>query len=200
MKPLFALLLSVATAAFAQTPATNSYVPDKNHSTVGFEIDILNKMSRVTGKFTGFDADLMYDPADPTKSALNVHIKCESINTGIEDRDKDLRSARFFDCEKNPEITFVSKEIKRNGSALDVTGDFTMHGVTKTITLKVAPTGQIPFNKTGNEYGFTGTVSLNRADYGITWKHQLPEFVGDNVDVRLFFLFKPKPAPKPASS
>ena len=200
MRRLFALLL--VSAACAQTPAANSYVPDKNHSTVAFEIDILNKMSRVTGKFTAFDADLTYDPADPTKSTLSVHIKCDSINTGIDDRDKDLRSASFFDCEKNPELTFVSKEVKKNGASLDVTGDFTMHGVTKSITLKVTPTGQIPFGKDnkGTEYGFTGSVSLNRTDYAMNWKHNaVPNFVGDNVDVRLFFLFKPKPAPKPAS-
>src|SRR3954468_9662891 len=111
MRTFLAFLL-LCSAALAQAPASNNhYVPDKNHSTVAFEIDILNKMSRVTGKYSAFDADLTYDPVDPTKSALSVHIKCDSINTGIEDRDKDLRSARFFDCEKNPELTFVSKEI-----------------------------------------------------------------------------------------
>ena len=141
------LVLLLCCAAFAQAPAANSYVPDKNHSTVAFEIDILKKMSRVTGKFTAFDADLTYDPAEPTRSALSVHIKCESIDTGIDARDKDLRTASFFDCEKNPELTFVSKEIKKNGTSLDVTGDFTMHGVTKSIALKVTPTGQIPFGK-----------------------------------------------------
>jgi polyisoprenoid-binding protein YceI len=206
MRTFLALLL-LSSAALAQAPArNNTYVPDKNHSTVAFEIDILNKMSRVTGKFTTFDAQLSYDPAEPTRSTLNVHIKCESINTGIDARDKDLRTASFFDCEKNPEITFVSKVIKRTSAGLDVTGDFTMHGVTKTITLKVTPTGQIPFGKDtekdkGTEYGFTGTVSLNREDYGMNWKHnELPSFVGDNVDVRLFFLFKPAPPPKPAAS
>jgi polyisoprenoid-binding protein YceI len=198
MSRLLAVVLLAAVSLSAQTPSANHYVPDKNHSTVAFEIDILNKMSRVTGKFSAFDADLTYDPVAPTKSTLSVHIKCESINTGIEDRDKDLRSARFFDCEKNPELTFVSKDVRRNGASLDVTGDFTMHGVTKTITLQVTPTGEIPFNDRGKEYGFNGAVSLNRHDYGINWKHQMPEFVGDNVDVRLFFLFKPASPPKPA--
>src|SRR5206468_1181089 len=123
-----------------------------------------------TGKFMAFDADLSYDPANPTKSSVTVHIQCVSIDTGIADRDKDLRGPGFFDCEKNPELTFGSKEVKKVGESLELAGDFTMHGVTKPLTLQVTPTGNVPLGK-GIEYGFSGTTRLNRRDYGMNWKH-----------------------------
>lgn len=101
----------------------------------------MDGLSRVNGKFTDFTVTLTNDEKDITKSSVNVIIKAASINTGIPARDTHLRSADFFDAEKYPEITFQSKRIEKKGKQLFALGTFTMHGVSKEITLPFQVTG-----------------------------------------------------------
>src|SRR5215471_18338885 len=124
-----------------QTETTKQYRIDNNHSTIGFSVPILDGLSKVSGKFTDFTITLNNDEADITKSSVTVVIKAASIDTGIADRDKDLRTAAFFDIDKYPEINFQSKRIEKRGNQLVAIGMFTMHGVTKEI--------EIPFTITG---------------------------------------------------
>lgn len=84
---------------------------DHNHWTIGFEVPIMGGLSKVPGRFTDFDVAVVFDPADITKSSVNATIRVASVDIGIADRDKDLRSDNFFNVDKYPAITFVSQSV-----------------------------------------------------------------------------------------
>ena len=184
------LAITLAVCFFAVTPASSSstqYGVDKNHSTVGFTVPILGGLSRVSGKFTDFDVQITYDEADITKSSVNATIKAASIDTGIENRDKHLRTADFFDVEKYPDITFQSKRVEKKGNKLTAFGTFTMHGVAKEIAIPFTITGKFKDPASGNEtIGFAANLTLNREDYGIAFKRKdNPTFIGDEIEIEL---------------
>ncbi len=190
-KTLLALLLFTTITA-AQVNTVRQYPIDANHSTVGFSVSIMDGLSRVSGKFTDFTVTLMSDEKDITKSSVNVVIKAASINTGIPARDTDLKSAAFFEVEKYPEITFQSKRIEKKGKQLFAVGIFTMHGVSKEITLPFQITGvnKDPASKKMN-LGYSAHIVLNRRDFGISWTHpKVPNFVGDNVEIEINLITK----------
>src|SRR5215468_11606887 len=112
---LFVLLCAVT--AVAQVATSRPYPIDNGHSTVGFSVPILGGLSQVKGKFTDFAITLNNDEKDITKSSVSVVIKATSVNTGIEGRDRHLRTADFFDVEKFPEITFKSERIEKKGKS-----------------------------------------------------------------------------------
>ena len=184
--------------------AGDVYVADKAHSEARFEIR--HMVSHVSGKFNDVAATVNADPANAAASSVDFSIKAASIDTGNENRDKHLRSADFFDVEKSPEITFKSTAIKPTAkkNVYDVTGDLTMHGVTKHVTLPVEFLG---FGKDpgGNtRAGFVVKTTLNRKDYGINWNKALDEggvLLGEDVDVTVNLeTVKQKPAAPPATS
>jgi polyisoprenoid-binding protein YceI len=186
LKRIIIGVICVATTV-AQSSSTRQYAIDNNHSTIGFSISIMSGMSKVTGKFTDFAITLTNDEQDITRSSVNAVIKTASINTGIEARDKDLRSPAFFDAEKYPEITFQSSRIEKKGNQLVAFGTFTMHGVSKELALPFAVTGPHK-NAAGDKmnFGYATRVTLNRRDFGINWRHKtVPDFVGDNVEVEI---------------
>ena len=190
-KNLMALLL-FSTVTAAQVNTARQYPIDTNHSTVGFSVSIMDGLSRVNGKFTDFTVTLTNDEKDITKSSVNVVIKAASINTGIPARDTHLRSADFFDAEKYPEITFQSKRIEKKGKQLFALGTFTMHGVSKEITLPFQITGvnKDPVSKKMN-LGYSAQIVINRREFGINWTHpKVPNFVGDNVEIEINLITK----------
>jgi len=190
-KNLMALLL-FSTVTAAQVNTARQYPIDTNHSTVGFSVSIMDGLSRVNGKFTDFTVTLTNDENDITKSSVNVVIKAASINTGIPARDTHLRSADFFDAEKYPEITFQSKRIEKKGKQLFALGTFTMHGVSKEITLPFQITGvnKDPVSKKMN-LGYSAQIVINRREFGINWTHpKVPNFVGDNVEIEINLITK----------
>jgi polyisoprenoid-binding protein YceI len=166
----------------------DTYKVDKDHSEATFSIRHL--VSRVSGKFDDFAGTINVDPKKPAASSVEFTIKTASIDTGVADRDKHLRSADFFDAEKNPEISFKSTSVKAGGKKdlYDVTGDFTMHGVTKRITLPVTFLG-FAKDPWGNERaGFSSEITLDRKAYGINWNKALDAggaLLGDEVTVRI---------------
>jgi polyisoprenoid-binding protein YceI len=179
------LLFSTITAQQADSP--RQYRIDTNHSTIGFSVSIMGGLSKVTGKFTDFTVTLMNDEKDITKSSVGVVIKATSIDTGIKERDSDLRTANFFDVEKYPEITFQSTRIEKRGKQLIAVGTFTMHGVSKEIVLPFTITGidKSPTTKKMN-IGYATRMTLNRRDFGINWRHPaVPNFVSDNVEIEI---------------
>jgi len=187
LKKNLLVLLLFSTISAAQVNTIRQYPIDTNHSTIGFSVSIMNGLSRVNGKFTDFTVTLTNDEKDITKSSVNVVIKAASINTGIPARDNDLRSAQFFEVEKYPEITFQSKRIEKKGKQLFALGTFTMHGVSKEITLPFQITGvnKDPASKKMN-LGYSARIGLNRRDFGINWTHpKVPNFVGDNVEIEI---------------
>jgi len=144
-------------------------------------------LSKVSGKFTDFNINLTNDEKDITKSSVNVVIKTASVNTGIEGRDKHLRTADFFDVEKFPEITFQSSRIEKRGKQLIAHGTLTMHGVSKEIALPFTVTGvDENADKTKKNVGYSASITLNRRDYGINYTHKtVPNFIGDNITVEI---------------
>ena len=184
MKRLFILTLAVLISAGAF--AADSFVIDKNHSEAIFQVR--HMVSRVSGRFDDFAGTITVDRANPSVSSVEFTIKAPSIDTGVADRDKHLRSADFFDAEKYPEITFKSTAIKPSGrkDVYDVTGTFTMRGVTKTITLPVEFLGFIKDPRGNERAGFSTHTTLNRKDYGINWNRALDNggaLLSDDVDV-----------------
>ena len=172
----------VAASAFA----AETFVVDKMHSEADFQVRHL--VSRVSGKFDDFAGTINVDRAKPSDSSGEFKIKTASINTGVADRDKDLRGDHFFEVDKYPEITFKSTSIKPTGKkdVYDVTGNFTMHGVTKTITLPVEFLGFIKDPWGGERAGFTTHIKLDRKDYGINWNKVLDNggtLLSDDVDI-----------------
>ncbi|HXN98143.1 MAG TPA: YceI family protein [Candidatus Acidoferrales bacterium] len=170
----------------SQAPASPLMKVDHNHSTIGFQVPIMGGLSTVPGKFTDYDLAIVYDESDVTKSSINATIRVASIDTGIADRDKDLRSAGFFDVDKFPTITFVSHSIeKKDATHFVAHGTLTMKGVAKEIDLPITLSGQFEDPSSKKKiFGFHASTKINRRDYGITWEHQgLATFVGDEVEI-----------------
>jgi polyisoprenoid-binding protein YceI len=187
-----ALLALAATPLLAQVtapapaPATEQWSVDKNHSTTQFKIR--HMMSNVVGSFRDFTADIQLDRVNPAKSTVEFTIQAASVDTGNANRDEHLRSPDFFDAAKFPTISFKSTSVlAKSKTDFDVTGDLTMHGVTKQVTLPVSFLG---FAKTarGEKGGFEIETTLNRKDFGVLWNKNLDEggvLLGDDVKVSI---------------
>ena len=187
LKRIVLPVLLFAVTAVAQVATSRPYPIDNGHSTVGFSVPILGGLSQVKGKFTDFAITLNADEKDIAKSSVSVVIKATSIDTGIEGRDRHLRTADFFDVEKFPEITFKSERIEKKGKQFIAHGPLTMHGVTKQIALPFTVTGTFK-NPTTNKtsVGYSARMILNRRDFGINYSRQdSPTFIGDNITVEI---------------
>lgn len=171
-------LLLVGTG-FAET-----YKIDAVHSSVEFSIRHL--VSRTSGHFNEFSGTIMYDPKHPEKMSVEATIQAGSIDTGNERRDGHLRSDDFFGVEKYPTLTFKSTSAKKDGDAIMLTGDFTMHGTTKSITLPVTVlgVGKHPRNQAPIA-GFETETVVKRSDYGVNNWTDAAGVLGDEVKVRI---------------
>lgn len=160
------------------------YKIDVAHSTVGFEVSHL-VISTVTGKFTKVDGQFEFDPTDFSKTKLESNAEASSVDTGNEKRDKHLKSDDFFDAAKHPKITFKSTSAKSTGKdTFDLTGDFSMHGVTKPVTFKVRYLGQVTaFEKV--KTAFKGEAEINRKDFKMSFNKvaEAGPLVGDQVKI-----------------
>src|ERR1700736_2140699 len=165
MKKLQTLTLLSAALLVQSAFAADTYVIDPAHSSVGFQIRHL--FSNVPGKFDEFSGSIQYDDASPEQSSVEVDIKTPSIDTGVKMRDDDLRSPNFFDATKYPETLFKRKSVKTTGNnSFEVTGDLTMHGVTKEVVLKVELVGKGAGLKPGSFVsGWDATTALKRSDF-----------------------------------
>jgi polyisoprenoid-binding protein YceI len=181
------LLASISACVFTQSAFTaDTYVFDKVHSTMGFQVRHL--FSKVPGKFDDFAGKIQFDEANPENSTVEVKIKTASVDTGVAMRDKDLRSPNFFDVEKFPEITFTSKSVKRTGETTgEVTGDLTMHGVTKQVVLNVELLGKGAGMEGKTVSGWEARTNLKRSEFGLSWNKMIEgtQVVGDDVEIDL---------------
>jgi polyisoprenoid-binding protein YceI len=141
---------------------------DTPHSQVGFSVRHM-VVTTVRGQFNTFAGTINYDEANPLNSSVEAEVDAASITTHDERRDGHLRTADFFEIEQFPKITFKSTSIAKSGSDYKVTGDFTMRGVTKSITFTVEPTGIVKDAYGLQRAGFTATGKINRRDFGIAW-------------------------------
>jgi len=176
-----AVLFSLATAVQA---APTTWTIDPSHSNVTFTIR--HFFSKVTGSFTKFSGEVVYDPANPAASATKVSIDAASINTANERRDGHLKSADFFDVEKFPTLTFESTKVTADGKKLTVEGHLTMHGVTKPVKLEGEFLGAGPAMG-GQRAGFEASTKIDRKEFGIIWNKVVDQgaMLGDDVDIRL---------------
>ena len=140
---------------------------DTMHSEVGFKVRHM-MISNVSGSFGTFDANVATEGDDFTTAQFSFNADIASINTGVADRDGHLKSADFFDVEKFPTLTFKSTSVKKaKGNNYTIVGDFTMHGVTKAVTLVGTHTGSAK-NRAGNDVaGLQITGVVKRSDFGV---------------------------------
>ncbi|MEO8201927.1 MAG: YceI family protein [Gemmatimonadota bacterium] len=157
---------------------------DPGHSDVSFRIR--HFMSKVRGTFKEWNGTIRADSADWSKGSVNVAITTSSIDTGNERRDNDLRSANFFDAAIFPSITFTSRKVEVNGRNLRVSGDLSMHGVTKPVVLEGSFLGIQPGPQGSERIGFEVRTTINRLDYGVTWNRAVEGggvMLGDEVEI-----------------
>jgi polyisoprenoid-binding protein YceI len=156
---------------------------DPNHSAAQFSVRHLG-ISTVRGTFDKLGGMVTEDPSDRSKGSVDVTIDASSVDTRVEARDKDLRSDHFFDVAKYPTITFKSKRVEAAGAGkLKVTGDLTMHGVTKEVVLDVdGPTPPVKDPRGNSHRGVSATTTISRAEYGMTFDAPM---VGDEIGIQL---------------
>lgn len=179
----------LTTVSIAQT----NWKVDASHSKLGFSVTHM-MVSEVEGKFKVYEGKVTSKTdEDFTDASIEFTADAASINTEDEKRDGHLKSADFFDVEKYPKITFKSTSMKKNTkkgkTVYDLTGDLTMHGVTKKVTLTAIGASKAVKDPYGNtKYGFKVTGNLNRKDYGLNWNAALEAggvAVSENVKIDL---------------
>lgn len=187
MKIRFALASLVALFAFAvqagRAQAADNYKIDSEHAAVVFKVDHLG-IAPAYGRFNDPTGTIVLDKEDPTKSSFTFEVKTENVDTDNEKRDAHLRSPDFFDAKQFPTITFKSKSVKADGDQFEVTGDLTLHGVTKEITVPITKTGEKDTGRMGYRTGWVSEVHLKRSDYGM--KGMMGP-IGDDVHLTMSF-------------
>jgi polyisoprenoid-binding protein YceI len=166
-----------------------TYTIDPAHSVADFKVRHL-MVSNVRGEFSGVSGTVQFDPENPANSKVEATIDATTIHTREPQRDAHLKSADFLDVEKFPTITFVSKKVVRAGDEeYKVTGDLTIHGVTKEVTLEVegpAPEAKDPWGNVKS--GASAKTKINRKDFGLVWNVALETggvLVGEDIQLHL---------------
>jgi len=180
---ILALALLVPAVASA---AAATWKVDPAHSNMGFSIR--HFFSQVPGRFNDFAGTVVYDPENPAASSVEITVQAASINTDNDQRDGHLRSPDFFDVEKFPTLQFKSTSVKAAGDkAMEVTGDLTIHGVTKQVTVPVEFFGSME-TPMGTRAGFHSEFTINRQDFGVSWNRNLDTggvILGDDVKIEI---------------
>jgi polyisoprenoid-binding protein YceI len=186
------------------TGESGAYNFDKAHSFIGFKVKHTG-LIEVPGFFRDFTGEVNFDSKDISKSSVSFKAMTTSIDTGVTGRDTHLRSADFFEVEKYPELTFKSTKVEKSGKGWTVTGDLTMKGVTKSVSIPFEIAGWLPGGeRSGPKMGIVGETTINRRDYGINYGRTMPggiAQIGDDVKVVLQIeagKAKEPAAPKPA--
>jgi polyisoprenoid-binding protein YceI len=181
----FVLALAAPALAGAQS-STWTMEPAHTHAT--FVVRHL-AITNVRGEFRNVSGTLQLDEKDVTRSSVEAKLDTASIDTRVADRDKHLRSADFFDAEKNPSILFRSTKVEKAGEGrLKVTGDLTMRGVTRPVVLDVeGPTAEVKDARGNPRRGFSASTRISRKDFGIAWNRlvEAGPVVGDEVRIEI---------------
>ncbi len=159
-------------ATSAITDLTGDYTIDPSHSRLGFTARHA-MVTKVRGHFADFSGTAHIDATTPSASRVSLVLQTASVSTGNPDRDAHLTSGDFFGAEANPEITFTSTEVSRDGDDWSITGDLAIKGTAKSVTIVFEQTGSArdPF---GNlRVGFEGETTINRKDWDLTWNAAL---------------------------
>lgn len=184
MKKQVLSLLSLILISSATLAATETYNIDAKHSFANFSIR--HVVAKTSGSFNDVTGVIKIDPEHLEKSSVNAKITVTSVNTGLAKRDEHIQKPEYLDTLNFGEITFVSKSVK-SVSATEgmMTGDFTLHGVTKEITIpfKVLGFGADPWG--GQRSGFEASTVIKASDYGFAWMKKANAPVGDDIEVNL---------------
>ena len=178
--PVITAAIALSLSAFGQA---KTWQIDPNHSAAQFSVRHMG-ISTVRGAFTKVSGTATYDPADPGKTTLEATIDASSIDTRVEKRDKDLRSPNYFDVAKYPTLTFKSTKAEAAGAGkLKITGDLTIHGVTKEVVLDVdGPSAPVQDPKGNAHMGASATTKINRKNFGVNGGGGM---VGDEIPITI---------------
>jgi polyisoprenoid-binding protein YceI len=184
--PFFAGAVLAATATLAMAQST--WKIDPAHSQAGFSVRHMG-LSNVRGRFNNINGTIVFDETDLSKSSVNATIDTTTVDTGVEQRNGHLKSADFFDVAKFPTMTFASKSVTKSGDEYLVTGDLTLHGVTKPVVLHLDTPEKEQVGMDGKAHrGFSATTTIHRQDFGLVWSGTLKSgeaVVGDDVKITL---------------
>ncbi|MBX3506752.1 MAG: polyisoprenoid-binding protein [Parvibaculum sp.] len=181
-------IAAAAGLAFLATPAlADTYKIDTSHVYVGFEVDHLG-FSTTYGRFNDVSGTIELDEENPEMSSVDVKIDPASVDTGHAERDEHVRGADLLNTAEYPEMSFKSTGIERTGEKTGrITGDLTLHGVTKSVTLDTTFTRQGTYPMTEEEIhviGFNATTTIKRSDFGMDkWL----EMIGDELPITISF-------------
>jgi polyisoprenoid-binding protein YceI len=175
------LLLVLTLLRLSSVQAAETYEIDAVHSSVLFKIRHLN-LADFYGRFNEIKGSVSFDKDSPEKSAVTAEVAVESVDTHNDKRNQHLKSPDFFNAKQFPTISFKSTKVEKSGDIFKITGDFTLHGVTKSIT--------VDFKKVGEGKGMQGELragggtefTIKRSDYGMTF---MQNAVGDEVGIIL---------------
>ena len=189
MKNITGIIITAALFLFPTIAAASTWQIDPVHTNIQFSVRHM-MISNVKGVFHRFTGAFEIDDKDITKSKASSVIEVNSIDTGIEKRDEDLRSANFFDVAKYPTMTFVSKKFTRIGAnKFKMTGDLTIHGITREVALDMDGLESVVKDPWGNmRRGVTLATKINRKDFGLTYNKVLETggvVVGDEVTINI---------------
>ncbi len=180
-----ALMMSAGTMA-AQA---HDWMIDKSNSEADFSVKHMG-ISTVHGSFRGVSGVIKFEAGNPGVWSVEATIDVGTVDTGVAARDNHLKSADFFEVAKYPTMTFKSTSVKAEGSAYLITGDLTLHGVTKPVTLTLESPGneQVGMDAKSVHRGFKGTTTLSRQDFGLKWNGTLKSgeaVIGNEVKIEL---------------
>jgi polyisoprenoid-binding protein YceI len=197
-KTLLAAAFS-AILTFPAAAATSTWQIDPAHTAAGFAVKHL-MISTVRGQFKGITGTVTWDDQDVSKSSVDVTIDANTVDTSEPNRDKDLKSDKFFDVAKYPTITFKSRKVEAvSAGKVKITGDLTIHGVTKEAVLDVeGPTPPVKDPWGNTRVAASASTKVNRQDYGVKWNANMDGggvVVGDDVNITID-LEMTKTAPK----
>lgn len=165
-----------------------TYAIDPAHSSANFSVRHM-MVTNVRGAFRKVSGSIVHDPENIGESSVEAVIDTSSINTNEDQRDAHLRSADFFHVEQHPAIGFKSRKVERDGDELKVTGDLTIRGTTRPVTLRVdGPTEETKDAFGNTRIGLSATTKIKRSDFGLTWNAVLEAgglAVGDDVKIEL---------------
>jgi polyisoprenoid-binding protein YceI len=182
---LFVLgILLLSSPAILSAEAT-TWSADTTHSEVAFSVR--HFFTQVPGSFGGFEGTIVHDPDNLAGSSVEFTVDAASIDTKDPKRDEHLRSADFFDVANNPTLTFKSTGVAGAGNNLEVTGDLTIRGTTKSITIPVEFAGSMD-TPMGRKAGFSTEFAIDRHEFGVSWNRALEgggAVLGDDVKVRI---------------
>ncbi|HEY2840603.1 MAG TPA: YceI family protein [Pirellulales bacterium] len=179
-RPIALAMILLTSAAVAQ--AGETYTVDPVHSSISFMISHAG-ISNIHGRFNDFSGKITIDSADPTKSNFAVTIPIDSIDTNNVKRDEHLRAPDYFNSKQFPTMMFQSTKVKATDEGFDVTGDLTLHGVTKPVSIKLKGGHKVvEFPKGTKRIGVVSTFSIKRSDYGVSTE---PSALGDEIPISI---------------